>query len=205
MKPIDAAPTVRTTSVEKGYLNTTGLLTTLISVFGIQLTFGAVFPPLCASLVVTIAATVLIFRANVSWFLASAAPQQYEEMVEIIRIECTNADFMHVLSNSAWLLVTFSCWFYTLFLFDTLGNAVGFEGAYWVLIVMPLMPLMMYLVYVVLGKFSARFTSEPTTSVEAHVVTNNPMQDFEMQSIIVHRSIVHTSLLDDSHRVCDDK
>jgi hypothetical protein len=37
--------------------------------------------------------------------------------------------------------VTASCWFYTLFLFDTLGDAVGFQHAYWVLIVVPVMPL----------------------------------------------------------------
>jgi hypothetical protein len=30
--------------------------------------------------------------------------------------------------------------FYTLFLFDTLGDAVGFAGAFWVLIVVPLLP-----------------------------------------------------------------
>jgi hypothetical protein len=49
-----------------------------------------------------------------------------------------------VLERAVWMLVTVSCWFYTLFLFDTLGDAVGFEGAYWVLIVMPLLPLVLY-------------------------------------------------------------
>jgi hypothetical protein len=42
------------------------------------------------------------------------------------------------------MLVALSCWFYTLFLFDTLGDAVGFEGAYWVLIVVPLTPVVLY-------------------------------------------------------------
>jgi hypothetical protein len=36
------------------------------------------------------------------------------------------------------MVVAYSCLFDTLFLFDTLGDAVGFEGAYWVLIVVPL-------------------------------------------------------------------
>jgi hypothetical protein len=45
------------------------------------------------------------------------------------------------------MLVTVSCWFYTLFLFDTLGDAVGFEGAYWVLIVVPLLPLVLYVLW----------------------------------------------------------
>jgi hypothetical protein len=45
------------------------------------------------------------------------------------------------------MLVTLSCMFDTLFLFDTLGDAVGFKGAYWVLIVMPLMPVVLYTIY----------------------------------------------------------
>ncbi len=45
------------------------------------------------------------------------------------------------------MLISVSACFYTLFLFDTLGDAVGFQGAYWVLIVMPLMPLCMYSVH----------------------------------------------------------
>jgi hypothetical protein len=55
-----------------------------------------------------------------------------------------------VLERAVWMLVTVSCWFYTLFLFDTLGDAVGFQGAYWVLIVMPLMPLVLYALWRVL-------------------------------------------------------
>jgi hypothetical protein len=42
------------------------------------------------------------------------------------------------------LLVTFSCLFYALFLFDTLGDAVGFQGALWVLIVVPLVPALLF-------------------------------------------------------------
>jgi hypothetical protein len=64
------------------------------------------------------------------------------------------AGFDRILPRAMWMLVTASCWFYTLFLFDTLGDAVGFRGAYWVLIVMPLMPGVLYvstlLLYVVL-------------------------------------------------------
>jgi len=46
-----------------------------------------------------------------------------------------------------WMLITVSCWFYTLFLFDALGDAKGFDGAYWVLIVMPMMPLVLYVIH----------------------------------------------------------
>jgi hypothetical protein len=39
------------------------------------------------------------------------------------------------------MVLTVSCLFYTLFLFDTLGDAVGFNDAYWVLIFVPLLPV----------------------------------------------------------------
>ena len=42
------------------------------------------------------------------------------------------------------MIVALSCWFYTLFLFDTLGDSVGFADSYWVLVVMPLMPLVLF-------------------------------------------------------------
>jgi hypothetical protein len=45
------------------------------------------------------------------------------------------------------MLVTLSCLFYTLFLFDTLGDAVGFQDALWVLIVVPLLPMCMHASY----------------------------------------------------------
>jgi hypothetical protein len=44
------------------------------------------------------------------------------------------------------MLVTLSCQFYTLFLFDTLGDAVGFQDALWVLILVPLLPAVLYAV-----------------------------------------------------------
>jgi hypothetical protein len=45
------------------------------------------------------------------------------------------------------MLITVSCWFYTLFLFDTLGDSEGFDGAFWLLFVMPLMPAFLYAIY----------------------------------------------------------
>ena len=129
------------------YLDSGGLMTTLISTLGLILTFGVMFPPLCVALVISTLATIVFFRANVSRFINKATQEQHERVVAMIRAECNSVDSMQIFRDSLWALVTVSCLFYTLFLFDTLGNAVGLDGAYWVLIVMPLMPLMMYLVY----------------------------------------------------------
>jgi hypothetical protein len=44
-------------------------------------------------------------------------------------------------------VLAMSCMFYTLFLFDTLGDKVGFAGAFWGLIVVPLLSVMALAVY----------------------------------------------------------
>jgi hypothetical protein len=58
----------------------------------------------------------------------------------------TSAGSAGFLRGTAWMLVTLSFLFYTLFLFDTLGDAVGFQDALWVLIVVPLLPALLYAV-----------------------------------------------------------
>jgi len=51
------------------------------------------------------------------------------------------------------MLISVSCIFYTIFLFDTLGDAVGWYGAYWLFIVMPLMPLVLFALFHVYSYF----------------------------------------------------
>jgi hypothetical protein len=48
-----------------------------------------------------------------------------------------------VKKDTLLMLLVLSCLFYTLFLFDTLGDQVGFMGAFWVLIVVPLLPALL--------------------------------------------------------------
>jgi hypothetical protein len=84
------------------------------------------------------------------------------------------------------MLLTLSCLFYTLFLFDTLGDAVGFEGALWVLIVVPLLPLCMFLCYTMCAKFGAfevrrSVADDSSAAVELGVIVNlNCPADVEM-------------------------
>jgi len=50
---------------------------------------------------------------------------------------------LSTIQKCGWFLLYVSCGFYTLFLFDILGDDVGFNGAYWLLIVIPCIPLCM--------------------------------------------------------------
>ena len=149
MKPLSSTTVVS----GKGYINAGGLMTTLISTLGLILTFGVMFPPLCVAFTVSLCATVFYFRNNVVRIIQDPTQLESGNIMEIIKTECNSVDAMLILKGSVWLLITVSCWFYTLFLFDTLGDAVGFERAYWVLIVMPLMPLVFYGLYTAVRKF----------------------------------------------------
>jgi hypothetical protein len=74
-----------------------------------------------------------------------SAKQQGAPTSAALSIEqgCAGAVTAERLRGCMYLLVCFSCCFYALFLFDTLGDAVGASGAYWVLVVMPLIPIVL--------------------------------------------------------------
>ncbi len=115
------------------------------------------FPPLAAAIVVTIFAWTAFARLKVGRFVYHALTQNQPQYVNIIEMECQGVGSVTVLQNAMWMLITVSCLFYTLFLFDTLGDAVGFDGAYWVLIVVPAMPLFLYLCFKL---YSTRVTAQ---------------------------------------------
>ena len=129
----------------------------MLTYLGLLLTFGAMFPPLAAAIVVTIFAWTAFARLKVGRFVYHAMTQHQPQYVNIIEMECQGVGSVTVLQNAMWMLITVSCLFYTLFLFDTLGDAVGFDGAYWVLIVVPLMPLFLYLCFKL---YSTRVTAQ---------------------------------------------
>jgi Leucine-rich repeat (LRR) protein len=133
--------------VFKPFFDANQLLLSLVTYLGILLTFGAVFPPVALAILVTLLAVFHFNKLKVNRFIRRAVEQQQLDYMDVVEAESARAGFLPVLQRAAWMLVTVSCWFYTLFLFDTLGDAVGFGGAYWVLIVMPLMPLGLYVLH----------------------------------------------------------
>lgn len=132
---------------ERTYFKANQVLITLLTYLGILLTFGAMFPPLAAAMVVTILACAVFSRLKVGRFLSLAFDAQAAQFATLIDTECAGIGSVSVLQKAMWMLITISCWFYSLFLFDTLGDAVGLQRSYWVLIVMPLMPVALYLAF----------------------------------------------------------
>jgi len=130
------------------------------------LTYGVVFPPLAVSFLAAICSVSLCYELKVGRFLTEAATAELSQLVEAVKHECQQAGSVEIVRSCVWIVVTFSCCFYTLFLFDTLGGAVGFDGAYWILVVMPLMPLMLYTVFQLVGRLYPS-TSLPVSDVVA--------------------------------------
>jgi hypothetical protein len=109
------------------------------------------------------AATVLLTKLMIGRFLCGAEKRgQLGAYLGILEQQCEGAGSAGFLRGTAWMLVTLSCLFYTLFLFDTLGDAVGLQDALWVLILVPLLPALLYVVVA----FAERGSSPRTTEGE---------------------------------------
>lgn len=149
LKPLKAldngASLVR--SVYSPYFDANQLLVQLMTYLGIILTFGAVFPPLAVVMMAAIVSIILSKKLILGRFILSAVEQKMPQYLEVIELDAEGVGRLHVskLRVSGWMLASFAFCFYTLFLFDLLGDEVGFAGSFWVFIVLPLMPLGIYL------------------------------------------------------------
>ena len=131
------------------YFDANNYIISLVTYLGILLSFGVVFPPLAVVMCVTMLSVAWQAKITVGRFLCVTRELRLYKFEEIIEQECMGAATVMKLRQSVALIVVCSCWFYALFLFDTLGNAQGLARAYWVLIVMPLLPLCLLLGYAV--------------------------------------------------------
>jgi Leucine-rich repeat (LRR) protein len=118
------------------------LVTSLMTYLALLLTFGALFPPLAVCCAVAMASVVLTARLEVGRYVAAAVVAGRQDCVDEIERVCVDVAPPQQLRVALDMVLTVSCLFYTLFLFDTLGDEVGFAGAFWVLIVVPVVPLL---------------------------------------------------------------
>lgn len=180
------------------YFNANQILLTQLTFFGILMTFGVVFPPLAAALAFTICVMTLFARLKVGHFLYRCAELNQLQYLDKINKECTRVVSLHMLRNSVWMLIMFSSAFYTLFLFDTLGDALGFDDAFWVLIVTPLIPAMLYLAYRAMLVYTTRVGGvyESQSRDVSMEIIMNPMPPLELSL----NSLSSVDLADDSPR-----
>jgi len=95
------------------------------------------------------------------------------------------------------MILSFSCVFYTLFLFDTIADTDGVNKSVWVLIVVPLLPFVTYLMYI-LYEYTMRSGAIPadTNSGKGKTTADPQKLDYsiEMELTAAHRSPLHGSV-----------
>ena len=147
LRPVEADPNlIPSQDVLKPYFDSTQFLVSQLTLLALILTMGIVFPPLALCLAVTMLATTAYAMLKVGRLLSNAAQvKQQHKYAELLEHESRSLlSSEGLMSRAAWLQCTCSCWFMTLFLFDTLGDAQGVSKAYWVLIVVLVLPMVMY-------------------------------------------------------------
>lgn len=107
-------------------------------------------------MVVCIGGIVYTTKIKMGRFLTNAADQGLHVYVDRVEEECYGVGSIPKLGQCARALITFSCFFYTLFLFDTLGDSEGFRGALWVLILVPLIPAVLVGCFVLYNNINYR-------------------------------------------------
>jgi hypothetical protein len=146
-------------------------LITLLTYLALTLTFGAVFPPLAVCFAVTIVCMVFFTRLKVGRFLVNAREANQPGQVAIVEQECAGVGEPGILVRAVSMIAVSAGVFYTLFLFDTLGDRWGLSRAYWVLIVTPA-------IAAVLG-----FVAILWRTARAVVISRPPEVDIELREV----------------------
>jgi Leucine-rich repeat (LRR) protein len=132
------------------------LMMSLLTYLALLLTFGALFPPLAVCCAVAMASLMLTARLEVGRYVGAAVAADRQDCLDEVESACAGVATPQQLRMALYLVLTVSCLFYTLFLFDTLGYEVGFAGAFWVLIVVPLLPLVAWALYTAAARVRSR-------------------------------------------------
>jgi len=106
---------------------------------GLIMTFGAVYPPLAVAFFITILSQSHYHHIVIGRYICIATN------LDILDNNLKVQPLLSTIEKCGWFLLYVSCSFYTLFLFDILGDDVGFYQAYWVLIVMPCIPVFIHI------------------------------------------------------------
>ena len=131
------------------------LLVFELTLVGLILTFGTIFPPLAVAFFMTACGKVYYHQAILGRYITSVANLKVYSQLDMLENNLKVQPLVSTIRKCGWVLIYTACSFYTLFLFDILADDVGFYKAYWVLIVIPCIPLCIY----ALRNFYFRFIS----------------------------------------------
>lgn len=117
-----------------------------LTYIGLLITFGTVFPLLAVPILVANFRRLYYHRAIIGRYISLVEGSSGTAASSLAAIErdCKVQPLLSTIQRCGWTLLSLACCFYSAFLFDTLGDQVGFDRSYWVLVAMPLLPLCMY-------------------------------------------------------------
>jgi hypothetical protein len=145
----------------------------LMTYLGILMTFGAIFPPLGVAVAVMLVVEALFVKCRLGRFIHQVLETKQYAYLGVIEHECHGVGSVRKLRESVWTLYAFSCMFYTLFLFDTLGGSVGGQRSVWVLFVVPLSATFVYLLRLPITEFLRQRTDRERAKLKAERGDNN--------------------------------
>jgi hypothetical protein len=126
------------------YFHAPGCLVQLVTLLCLLLTFGSVFPLLGVAFAVTMVCYTCFAQLKLGRFVVISTQHNLLKQLAMVEADCAHFELA---SNWLWAFVTVACWFYAFVLFDTLGDAEGIAGAWWVLLVMGLLPAVLFAGY----------------------------------------------------------
>jgi Leucine-rich repeat (LRR) protein len=132
------------------------LIMSLLTYLALLLTFGALFPPLAVCCAVAMASVALTARLEVGRYVNVAVAADRQDCLDEVESACAGVAGPQQLRMALYLILAVSCMFYTLFLFDALGYEVGFAGAFWALIVVPLLPVVAWVLHIISERVRSR-------------------------------------------------
>ena len=177
---------------ERPLFRAVGILVGLLMQLGVLLTFGAIFPPVALAMAVSIVATVYTARWELRRFIQATLDVHYLHCLGAVDFECSEVGTSEQLRTAVMLIVCFCCAFYTLFLFDTLGDAEGFDASVWVLIVVPLSPVLLFVsLYAYNVWASPVVVQEDPASIEMKTVADTNTCEADLPTLnVLHPALV---------------
>jgi len=168
-----------------------------LTLVGLLMTFGAIFPPLAVAFFLNICVSSYYHQAVFGRFIMTIISCKRYSHLDILEDNLNVQPLLSTIQKCGWFLLYVSYSFYTLFLYDILGDSVGFDKAYWVLIVMPCIPLCIHASYLLMEWMIA---SRRRDSQSSHIIDTqiqmNPLVRLDSAKIGRDSSIRDLSIED---------
>ena len=140
---------------------------------GLMITFGTIFPPLAIVLLLALSRKTYFHQIILGRFINNILSSNIHSRFDILEDNLKVQPSLSTIEKCGWFLLYTACCFYSLFLFDILGDSVGFNGAYWVLIVMPCLPLIIHVIYEWRKYFITKTIREKQSEVSVNDYNNS--------------------------------